>query len=185
MSSESDKIGQSEKVSIEKIDEYKERFDENLRPSSTITYESHGAIIDSPMLLTLSGKQVNNVLRGREYRYIYTVKFNKNACNVTFGMLIKTISGVELGGGKSSISAKNGIDFIQAGSTFKAEFRFRCSLNPGVYFLNAGVVGDVEGSSQIFLHRLLDVEMFRVLPVQDNLSTGKVDFSCYPEIELL
>jgi lipopolysaccharide transport system ATP-binding protein len=49
--------------------------------------------------------------------------------------------------------------------------------------LNAGVVGDVAGSEG-YLHRLIDIAMFRVMPDSENLATGIVDFGCYPEIEL-
>jgi len=111
------------------------------------------------------------------------VQFTQSASNVRFGMLIKTISGVELGGGASASSAKDSLAYVEAGSNYRVEFQFRCALNPGVYFLNAGVVGDVDGS-EIYLHRLSDIAMFRVQPDTENIATGIVDFSCYPEIEL-
>ncbi len=163
--------------------EPQENFDPNLMPSSTIEYESHGAYIDSPAVLTLAGEQVNNLVRGKTYRYAYTVRFSKSASNVRFGMLIKTTSGVELGGGVSANSPRESLAYVGAGSSYRVEFRFRCALNAGVYFLNAGVVGDVNGS-ETYLHRLIDIAMFRVQPDTGNLATGIVDFGCYPEIEL-
>lgn len=163
--------------------EPQESFDPNLRPSSTIEYESHGAYIDSPAVLTLAGEQVNNLTRGKTYRYAYTVHFTKSASNVRFGMLIKTTSGVELGGGASANSPRESLAHVGAGSSYRVEFRFRCALNPGVYFLNAGVVGDV-GGSETYLHRLIDIAMFRIVSDAENLATGIVDFGCYPEIEL-
>ena len=163
--------------------ELQESFDPNLRPSSTIEYESHGAYIDSPAVLTLAGEQVNNLARGKTYRYAYTVHFTKIASSVRFGMLIKTTSGVELGGGASANSPRESLAYVKAGSSYRVEFRFRCALNPGVYFLNAGVVGDVDGS-ETYLHRLIDIAMFRIVSDAENLATGIVDFGCYPEIEL-
>jgi lipopolysaccharide transport system ATP-binding protein len=168
---------------IEQAQEPRETFDTNLKPSSTIEYESHGAYIERPAVLTLAGEQVNNLVRGKFYRYAYTVQFTKSASNVRFGMLIKTISGVELGGGASASSARDSLAYIEAGSNYHVEFRFRCALNPGVYFLNAGVVGDA-GGVETYLHRLIDIAMFRVLPDPENLATGIVDFSCNPELEL-
>mgnify|MGYP001572256718 CR=1 FL=1 len=161
-----------------------ESFDPNLKPSSTIEYESHGPYIQSSTVLTLAGEQVNNLIRGKRYRYAYTVRFTKSAGSVRFGMLIKTTSGMELGGAVSASSFRNSLAYVEAGSTYRVEFSFRCALNPGVYFLNAGVVGDVEGSEG-YLHRLIDIAMFRVLPDTENLATAIVDFECYPEIELL
>lgn len=167
----------------EHMQEPQEHFDPHLKPSSTIEYESHGACIDSPAVLTIAGEEVNNLVRGKTYRYAYTVQFAKSSTNVRFGMLIKTTSGVELGGGASANSSRESLACVEAGSIYRVEFRFRCALNPGVYFLNAGVVGDVDGS-ETFLHRLVDVAMFRVQPDTENLATGIVDFGCYPELEL-
>lgn len=167
----------------EHAQEPQENFDPHLKPSSTIEYESHGTYIESPAVLTLSGEQVNNLVRGDTYRYAYTVQFTKSASNVRFGMLIKTTSGIELGGGASANSPRESLACVEAGSSYRVEFRFRCALNPGVYFLNAGVLGDVDGS-ETYLHRLIDIAMFRVQPDMENLATGLVDFGCYPEIEL-
>ena len=73
---------------------------------------------------------------GMTYRYVYTVQFAKGASNVRFGMLIKTTSGYELGGGSSASSAENSLAFVKVGASYRVEFRFCCALNPGVYFLN-------------------------------------------------
>jgi len=56
-------------------------------------------------------------------------------------------------------------------------------LNPGVYFLNAGVTGVIDGVDT-YLHRLLDVASFRVIHEDGCLSTSLVDFGCIPKIEL-
>lgn len=154
-------------------------FDPSLNPVSTISYESNGAVIHDPALYTLSGLRVNNLTQGEFYRYSYRVKFDRPASNVRFGMLIKTTTGVELGGAVSANSNRTSIPFVTSGSIFLVEFEFVCRLNSGVYFLNAGVVGDLN-NSETYLHRLLDVSMFRVISEVDNLSTGVVDFSCVP-----
>jgi lipopolysaccharide transport system ATP-binding protein len=176
-------ISQENQAPLEHTQEPQESFDPNLKPNSTIEYESHGVYIESPAVLTLAGDQVNNLVRGRIYRYTYNVFFTQSASNVRFGMLIKTISGLELGGGASASSPGDAIAYVDARSTYRVEFRFRCTLNPSVYFLNAGVLGDVAGS-ETYLHRWIDVAMFRVQPDTVNLSTGIVDFDCYPEIDL-
>ena len=157
----------------------KELFDSNLKPTSAIEYESIGAKIAPPYLSTLSGIKVNYLVRGRKYRYVYDVHFTQDACNVIFGMLIKTTSGVELGGGKSQDSGRA---YFRAGSVYKVEFTFRCVLNPGTYFLNAGVIGSV-GASEIYLHRVLDSAVFKVLPEENLLSTGLVCFDCQAVFE--
>ncbi len=176
-------ISHNELASIKHTQLPEETFDPNLKPSSTIEYESHGAYIEAPELLTLAGEQVNNLVRGKTYRYTYTVRFAINASNVRFGMLIKTTSGIELGGGVSASSVRDSLAYVEAGDIYHVEFRFCCALNQSVYFLNAGVQGDINGS-ETYLHRLIDIAMFRVLPDSGSLATGVVDFGCYPEIEL-
>jgi len=165
------------------VQEQQESFDVNLKPSSTIEYESHGVYIEAPSILTLAGEQVNNLVRGKTYRYTYTVRFKSSASNVHFGMMIKTLSGVELGGSSSIASLKDSLAYVEAESKYQVEFRFRCALNTGSYFLNAGVLGDIKGS-ETYLHRIIDVAMFRVLPDTDNAATGIVDFDCSPEVQL-
>jgi lipopolysaccharide transport system ATP-binding protein len=162
--------------------ELKATFDPNLKPSSTIRYEPHGALIEDPKILTLNGEEVNNLLRGKPYRYVYTVRFMTVANNVRFGMLIKTIAGVELGGAESAVSFANAIPLVEAGERFQVEFRFNAHLNSGVYFMNAGVLGQV-GQEDGYLHRLVDIAMFRILPSTDSYATAIVDFGCVPEIE--
>ena len=176
-------VQHEEHISITHVKAIDESFDPNLKPTSTIEYESCGAYIEAAAVLTMAGEQVNNLVRGKTYRYTYTVRFTQPTSNVRFGMLIKTTSGVELGGGVSAASTKDSLAYVAADSTYRVEFRFCCALNQGVYFLNAGVMGDVDGS-ETYLHRLIDIAMFRVLPNSDNFTTGIVNFGCYPELEL-
>ena len=172
-----------EHISITHVKSIDESFDPNLKPSSTIEYESYGAYIEAAAVLTMAGEKVNNLVRGKTYRYTYTVRFTQPTSNVRFGMLIKTTSGVELGGGVSAASARDNLAYVAADATYRVEFRFCCALNQGIYFLNAGVLGVVDGI-ETYLHRLIDIAMFRVLPNSDNFTTGIVDFGCYPELEL-
>jgi lipopolysaccharide transport system ATP-binding protein len=161
--------------------ELRATFDPNLKPSSTIRYEPRGALIEDPRILTLKGEEVNNLIRGKPYRYVYTVRFTDVANNVRFGMLIKTIAGVELGGAESTVSLANAIPLVESGERFQVEFRFNAYLNTGVYFMNAGVLGQV-GQEDGYLHRLIDIAMFRILPSTGSYATAIVDFGCVPEI---
>jgi lipopolysaccharide transport system ATP-binding protein len=155
-----------------------EMFDPHLKPQSTISYESNGATIYDAKILTLEGEQVNHLLSGKDYVYSYRVNFNMNVKNVRFGLLIKTVSGVELGGGASAISQINTISRIEANTEYMVEFKFSCKLNSGVYFMNAGVLGlTSQQQEEVFLHRLIDIAMFRVIYDPDTQSTGIVDFA--------
>lgn len=161
--------------------EAEEYYDPGLIPKSTITYESRGALIGSTKVTTDTGDLVNCLIAGRYYRYSFDVSFLASASNILFGMLIKTTSGVELGGALSAPNLMEAIPYVERDTRITVTFRFLCSLNPGVYFINAGVVGS-ENMEEVFLHRLLDACMFRVLPTSGSLSSGLVDFSCTHEI---
>ena len=149
-------------------------------PQSTISFVPRGANIENPKILTLDGRVVNNLVRGREYIYTYVVRFTEAAYRVRFGMLIKTTVGTELGGGASHPAAAP-MEFIEAGRVAQVRFRFRCLLHPSVYFMNAGVMGVVDGA-EVYLHRHLDVIMFRVQDEPYLIGTGVVDFGIQPEV---
>lgn len=159
-------------------------FDPNFKSSSTLAFESNGALIESPEVLTLGGRRVNQVVRGQTYVYAYVVRFLSSARNVRFGMMIKTISGISLGGATNA-NIHQGSNFTASeGSKYRIEFRFECRLNAGVYFLNAGVMGEV-GGEESFLHRLVDATSIRVQPDQETTATGTVDFGFTSEVLVL
>ena len=150
-------------------------YDANLIPKSTVSYESQGAVIEDPHVTTVDGKKVNILNRGEQYVYNYTVRFDEDAYNVRFAMLIKTVRGLELGG-MISHPPTDSINFVPAGTFRKQSFIFKCALTPGAYFLNAGVQGTVNGTGT-YLHRLIDAVMFKVQSEKKILATGTVDFS--------
>ena len=164
--------------------EPEECFDPNLKPQSTLEYESHGAYIESPEILTVSGEKVNCLKRGKRYRFVYNVRFYRGTTNIRFGMLIKTASGLELGGAASAPGVSQGIPYQAPGATINVEFQFTCNLNPGLYFLNAGVMGSYQ-EEDTFLHRVLDLCIFKVMPVSGNTATAIIDFNCVAEIGLV
>ncbi|MBT8439258.1 MAG: ABC transporter ATP-binding protein [Gammaproteobacteria bacterium] len=165
-------------------DETYESYDPNLKPVSTVEYKSRGAHIHSATIVTTIGERANNLVRGETYRFVYKVDFTRHASNVRFGMMIKTTSGAELGGCVSAVSSRDCVDSVEEGESYRVEFRFSCNLTPGVYFMNAGVLGN-DGKSEIYLKRMIDIVAFKVLPDTSYMGTGIVDFSCYAETRLL
>jgi lipopolysaccharide transport system ATP-binding protein len=150
-------------------------FDPALVPKSCLEYESRGARIRKPEITNLDGDRVNMLVHGQEYLYRYSVYFEEEAFNVRFGMLIKTIRGLELGG-IASHTTFDAVEFIRKDAVVEVSFRFKCLVGPGVYFLNAGLLGTRNGA-EIYLHRVVDALMFRVLPERNLLATGTIDFS--------
>lgn len=148
-------------------------FDAGFVPSTTLAYASRGAHILEPAVFTQAGEQVNALVRGERYIYRYRVAFEVGANQVRFGMLIKTLSGVQLSGAVSSPSIQASIAWVAAGHTLEVAFAFDCLMNPGTYFLSCGVLGLVEGE-ECFLHRIVDAVALRVLPQVGNTSTELV-----------
>lgn len=149
------------------------RFDPKLRPESTVSYPPNGAQIRDPRILDADGALVNVLVRGETYTYAYEVEFDRDAFEVRFGMLIKTVTGVELGG-QASHPPRLGIEHVAGGSVAQVRFSFRTLLGPGVYFLNAGVLGLRDGV-QLYLARMLDAAVFRIDPERPGVATGTVD----------
>ncbi|MBN7119672.1 ABC transporter ATP-binding protein [Ectopseudomonas oleovorans] len=159
-----------------------ETYDHNFKPLSTLSYESHGAKIFEASIYNSSGAKVNNLNKGSRYFYRYKVAFKSRVENVDFGMMIKTTSGIELGGARTATSLRNSISSIEPNEVYEVEFSFICHMSPGVYYLNAGVVGELNGN-HTFLHRILDVAIFRVISSRDEHTTGIVDFLCIPKFQ--
>lgn len=151
------------------------RFDPKLRSESRVEYPGRGARIRDPQILDRTGEVVNVLLPGRSYVYAYDVAFDEDAFEVRFGMMLRMVSGVELGG-QSSHPPRRGLAHIEAGSVARVRFSFQTLLQPGVYFLNAGVLGIRDGV-QMYLHRLLDAAVFRIDPERPGVVTGAVDLS--------
>jgi lipopolysaccharide transport system ATP-binding protein len=157
-------------------------FDPALVPTHTLSYEPRGADIRDPKLLSLDGREVNNIAGRHDYVYTYEVEFHRAASDLRFGMLIKTVSGLELGGASFPAIARD-VTSVEAHTCITVRFRFSCCLNPGVYFLNAGVSGIVDGQFT-YLARGIDIAMFRVLSDSDSFASEIVDLSIVPHIAI-
>ncbi len=158
-------------------------YDPDIQPRSTVHYEKRGARLHDFRISTIDGERVNILVQRSDYIFSYKVYFEKPAVKVRCGMLIKTTTGYELGGATSS-EVGQGEKFIDAGTAIELRFRFKCLLTPGAYFLNAGVVAEIDGV-ETFLDRAVDVAMFKVKPTEDSLAVGAVDLMIEPALNLL
>jgi len=151
--------------------------DPHLKPKSTSVYPETGAAILDPHLETPAGERVNVLVNREEYVYVYRVRFSADAERVRFGMLIKSLSGFELGGAVTTPLGE-GVG-VRAGMTYEARFRFRCGLAEGTFFLNAGALAHQDGEER-YLARVIDAAMFRVQAPPHGLATCLVDFFIEP-----
>lgn len=154
-----------------------ERFDPGLQSQSTLSYPSRGALIVDPHVVNAAGERINVLVPGNTYRYRYRVRFDEEGRGVHFGMMLKTLSGVELFG-MASHAFGDAIQHVPAGTQVDVEFEFRCACLPGAYFLNAGCMGVDPQEGETFLHRVMDAVMLRVeLPKTERRYAGLVDLS--------
>lgn len=158
-------------------------YNPGMKSQSKVCYERKGAEIENPCLTTPEGEPVNILVGGKIYHYRYTVFFESPAFMVRFGMLIKTVTGVEISGCASHPEG-DGLEFIEGRTRWEIRFPFRCRLNPGPYFLNAGVLGTVNGCEE-YLDRNIDVAMFRVDVKKNACSTAVVDMVGEPDIAMI
>ncbi|MCF5049983.1 ATP-binding cassette domain-containing protein, partial [Pseudomonas simiae] len=93
-------------------DDVEEFYDPHLKSQSELAYESHGAVINLPQIVNLAGEPVNCLARGRTYRYTYKTDFSVAATGVRFGMMIKTLAGVELGGAATATSPQDAVSYV-------------------------------------------------------------------------
>ena len=170
----------SKVVAVEIVDERISYWEEGLVPSSTVVYENRGAVIADPHLETLDGRRVNVLVPGHEYVYTYKVSFLQAVAGVRCGMMIRNITGIEVCGAATS-APTDPLPWMDAENEAVVRFRFRCLLAPGTYFLNAGVLGMINGA-EAYLDRRIDVAMFRVMPVESRLATGLVDLDVIPQL---
>ena len=140
--------------------------------SKPVTYETCGARISQVQLLNESGKQVNQLAHGYQYSLNYRVDMDEDAGSVEPACLIKTAAGVELAGMVAEAGDASG--WITAGSTLRVHLPFTCLFTPGTYFCNVGVRGTIDTQFD-YLHRILDVLMFKVGPDASQTYTGLVD----------
>ncbi len=145
-----------------------------LLSQSRVEYVRAGAHIENVRMESLEGRPLNVLLRGRRYIFAYDVTFDDDAEAVHFGMLIKTLNGLDLGGRASQNRKLSAPDF-KAGTRVSVIWEFSCSLAPSTYFVNAGVSGHRDGERRS-LHRIMDAFMFQVAPDDDDSVTGRVDF---------
>jgi lipopolysaccharide transport system ATP-binding protein len=153
-------------------------FEEGMMPKSTYRYDAIAAFIEDPHIETFSGRRVNVLKAQHEYIYTYRVRFESSVSAVRFGMLIKSVTGLDLAGSVTSWSGSNQ-PWVDAGSVFEVRFRFPCMFASGSYFLNAGVQGILDGE-EVYLDRWIDASMFKVIHDSGRLATTTVDMNIIP-----
>lgn len=174
--------GNMEALHAPAANEIQAYWEDGMESLSTVVYENRGATIESPHVQTLDGRKVNVLVPGGTYVYQYQVRVQRVLANVRCGMMIRSLTGVEIGGAATT-TLQDALPAVDVDAILNVRFRFRCLLAPGVYFLNAGVLAALDEGEE-YVDRRIDVAMFRVMPESGRLATGFVDLDIVPQVSV-
>lgn len=161
-------------------DQRRGSLDPSLQKFDSVEWPSSGALISVPVLRDSGGHEVNVLLHNETYRLEYSVDFDKQAFNVGFGMLVKTLRGHELAGLGTHHPAES-IVRVGARTRYRVSFTFTNLFAPGIYTINVGCFGSV-GEQDRYLHRRIDALAFRVDPSDDlRHISGYIDISAHAQ----
>ena len=107
--------------------------------------------------------------------------FTTDCFDVRFGMSLKTKQGTMISGTFSS-AHDDLLPRIKSGSVIEVSFEFSCSLNPGIYFMNAGAYSLSDKNDWVVLHRRIEACVFVVQPIRNNLETEVVSLGFVPNV---
>lgn len=146
-----------------------------LKSKSTIVYNENGAQISNVKLLTMEFQEINTLEKDVYYYYSYDVIFQSDFKEAKLAMLIKTKTGIEIGGKELSLIKEKALTNIEAKKVYHLKWKFKNILNKGTYFFNCGV-NTIIDDRKVVLHRILDAYMFEVIPKTDDLANNIIDF---------
>ena len=150
--------------------EIEEFYDPSLKPKSTIYYEEKGARISDIKVTTRDGEKVNVLMHGNDYIYSYKITvYDKSIRSLEFGLMVKNKNGIPIGGAVYP-ELNTFISVNSKSMIYKMDFK--CLLNAGEYFFNAGV-RDVNG----YVHRILDAYMIKVISNNKSITSDMKIFN--------
>lgn len=131
-----------------------------MRPPET-SYGTGQAVIEDVAFLDEQGRAVNVLVAGVECALRYTVRFHASVDGVRFGIMIKTVEGVDVAGVSSAHFGRT-LAHASSGQVLVVRFLLRLNVAPGVYFVNCGVSSMRDGG-ETYLHRRVDTAAIRVI----------------------
>lgn len=144
-----------------------EEYDHTVPQTQEMSYGGKDARITDYGIYDQAGRKTNILRVGGCYTWKYIVEFYTAAYNVNFGMMIKTVDGIEVASMNSDISGKY-LRTVGKGNVVEVQFDFFANFVPGTYYMNAGVlaVTDENPDKPFYLHRRVDICAIRVVPTK-------------------
>jgi len=140
-----------------------EPFFENTLASHPIErqYGNLQAVIENFKILNNVDQPANIFYTKQPITVSYDVRFHQSVKAVHFGIMIKTVEEICVYGTSTEHSQPKQ-DYL-AGEVINIRFELENHLSPGTYYINCGCNSLVD-SDRVFLHRRVDVCIFRVMP---------------------
>jgi lipopolysaccharide transport system ATP-binding protein len=149
-------------------------YDPNLKPESRMAYPSRGLRIETMQTLDAAGQRCNVLHQGETFSVVLRYQADEAVENLELACSITDKAG-QLITGQRFPELGQSLQPINSGTNFSCCFRFKGSLQPGLYFLNAGAWNCPE---KIYLHRIIDGCAIRILlPRKTSFGFGLVDLS--------
>ena len=149
------------------------QLDLSLYSQNEINYGDGRARIKDVWLEDLDGNKVNILNARKSFSVNFLVHFNAKSENPVIAFLVKTVEGIALYGIDTHLLGQfTGI--YKEGDTVTFSFHFNNYLSEGTYFLNCGIK-DFGDDSESFMHRRVDVLIFKVQPKIGTACAGLVD----------
>jgi lipopolysaccharide transport system ATP-binding protein len=148
-----------------------------LLPKSTFVERHFELDIEDIHMTTLQGERVNVLLSGDEYHCHHTVRFKEPLTNFFFCIQIDSESGFILGSKNSQW-----IQSTVAGEDYHVEWRFRCNLLDGTYFVSLAVFTMTDHGTRE-LARVTDALAFKTIQPRDHRDDGIVLMDFKPSVK--
>ncbi|MDG1286240.1 MAG: ABC transporter ATP-binding protein [Rickettsiales bacterium] len=149
-------------------------------------YVPNGGRIEALQILTKKGEPITTLSQGADYKIRYQIHFEADVEDICCGMMLKNRTGVEVAAATLSLG-EHKVERAKAGESVQIEYNFTCHLCPGMFFLNVGVMGSVDGDER-YLHRKVDAMELQVLTprkVKGITLGGLTDLNFSSKVEVL
>lgn len=143
------------------LDQQKEFYVKGFKPKSTIEDRKYEVDILDIHIETLSGETTNNLVMDREYIYNYTVRFHLDARKISCAIAFRTPSGLTLSHSGGLKTRLDNIEAVKKGEEYLVQWRFKCTMLPGTYYVDVGVIASIDGED-VYLNRISDANAFKV-----------------------
>lgn len=155
------------------LEENLSSFDSSLAVTNELSYGDGRAVIEDVWLECEDGNRINVIGMGSIFYVKSCIRFKTLVEKPTIAFLIKTMEGISIYGTDTKILKKETENY-KAEDRVTFAFRVENHLAEGTYFLNFGIK-DLDKQDFLFIHRRVDVLMFRIQGKGDSSHAGLVN----------